>query len=197
MEDIMSQESVHINPTKSVIIEPRQSIKERMLANQMTTIKCVTSTPTSVIVNPKPPPPAGPIAVTQSMFRRIELKSKESSILSSSKSNEMAPKAVTASFFTKPMVKNGLSDEKEKTTTYDDEDILASLISFESVVNQEKLAPHCGDSYEPIKHIFEKPETIDFEKLPSFDIGAGNDDPFDFLPLDKSVFDELIKKEEN
>merc|ERR1719347_1735504 len=68
MRDVMNENTVQYHPTRSVIIPPRQYIKEEELDQRFSTVKTATSTPTSVIVNHKQAVYSSPNASTQSVF---------------------------------------------------------------------------------------------------------------------------------
>lgn len=239
IEDILSESETKAIPSRSVIIEPREADKKNKVTVESTT-RPVTSTPTSVIVNHKAC--GGPKAVTQSLFRKVDLSAKsdteakpdqvdknsnpcppkavtlslfrkvDMSVKTDTEaksekvdkiSNQCPPKAVTASFFSKPKNMLTAGSNHDKTTDDSskvdliskvDEDILASLLAFDSVKDLETLAPHGGDDFISIKE-------SENDKLPTFDFEMGHYDEAgqmsSLLTFPEEVFGNFFEKGED
>merc|ERR1719347_220067 len=153
----------------------------------------MTSAPTSVIVNHKQTAASNPQAVTQSIFQRVDSKAKRSMTVSTPNVNEEARKPVTSCFF------NNHGEKEKENTIVLGHNILTSLLSFQPFDQKlENVAPFGGEGFSTMKSVSEEQESDrEFGQIPTFDISGGNDDPFDFLSLEKSVFDELLENDMN
>merc|ERR1719347_592510 len=193
MEDVMNENTAKYHPSRSVIILPRQSVKEEELDKKVSTINTVTSTPTSVIVNHKHAAASNLQAVTKSIFQRVDTRAEKNVTESTPNVHEETAKPVTSSFFNKQE-----EQEKENTIVLG-HNILTSLLSFQPFDQKlENVAPFGGEGFSTMKSVSEDQESDkEFGQIPTFDISGGSDDPFDFLTLGKSVFDELLENDMN